>query len=114
MSKERLDKLWLSYTNDLKSRKKMTAKEIHNATRWSVHDVIGRLEQEYGSNPRAEFIVLTALDDEGNSNFNYGYGGGFDTKYFELPDRSEAEVLIGEPTVEQASIGKKVYNLEFI
>ena len=83
MSKERLDKLWFSYTNDLKSRKKEGAKEIHIATRWSVHDVIGRLEQQYGDNPRAKFIVMPALDDNGESNFNYSYGVGFSKEYFE-------------------------------
>lgn len=46
------------YTNDLKSRKKEGAKEIHIATRWSVHDVIGRLENQYGGDSRAKFIVL--------------------------------------------------------
>jgi predicted phage terminase large subunit-like protein len=83
MSKERLDKLWTTYTNDLKSRKKMGAKEIHIATRWSVHDVIGRLEQQYGGDPRAKFVVLPALDDNGESNFDYTYGVGFDRQYFE-------------------------------
>ena len=82
MSKERLDKLWISYTNDLKSRKKLKAKEIHIATRWSVHDVIGRLEEKYGNDPRAKFIVLPALDENGKSNFNYTYGVGFDENYF--------------------------------
>lgn len=38
MSKDRLDKLWSSYTNDLKFLVKEGAKEIHIATRWSVHD----------------------------------------------------------------------------
>jgi predicted phage terminase large subunit-like protein len=102
MSKERLDKLWLSYTNDLKSRKKMTAKEIHIATRWSVHDVIGRLEQEYGDDPRAEFIALPALDENGKSNFDYGYGVGFDDKYFEdmknnLDDASFKALFMNQP-----------------
>ena len=102
MSKERLDKLWLSYTNDLKSRKKMTAKEIHIATRWSVHDVIGRLEQEYGDDPRSEFIVLPALDENGKSNFDYGYGVGFDDKYFEdmknnLDDASFKALFMNQP-----------------
>lgn len=83
MNKERLDKLWTAYTNDLKSRKKLGCKEIHIATRWSVHDVIGRLEQQYADDPRARFIVLPALDENGESNFNYKYGVGFDTKYFE-------------------------------
>ena len=102
MSKERLDKLWLSYTNDRKSRKKMTAKEIHIATRWSVHDVIGRLEQEYGDDPRSEFIVLPALDENGKSNFDYGYGVGFDDKYFEdmknnLDDASFKALFMNQP-----------------
>lgn len=83
MSKERLDKLWISYTNDLKSRKKEGAKEIHIATRWSVHDVIGRLESQYGDNPRARFVVLPAFDENGNSNFDYDYGVGFGKEYFE-------------------------------
>lgn len=83
MSKERLDKLWFSYTNDLKSRKKEGAKEIHIATRWSVHDVIGRLEMQYRDDPRAKFIVMPALDKDGNSNFDYDYGVGFSTEYFE-------------------------------
>ena len=40
LSIDRLDKLYGEYTTDLKSRKKKKAKEIHIATRWSVHDVI--------------------------------------------------------------------------
>lgn len=83
MSKERLDKLWNLYNNDLKSRKKQNAKEIHIATRWSVHDVIGRLQIQYEGDPRARFIVLPALDENGESNFNYPYGVGFDKAYFE-------------------------------
>lgn len=82
LSKERLDKLWEKYTSDLKTRKKLGAKEIHIATRWSVHDPIGRLEQKYGNDPRCKFIVLPALNECGESNFNYQYGVGFDTKYF--------------------------------
>lgn len=77
------DKLWSAYTNDLKSRKKEGAKEIHIATRWSVHDVIGRLENQYGGDSRAKFIVLPALDADGESNFNYTYGVGFSRHYFE-------------------------------
>lgn len=102
MSKERLDKLWMTYTNDLKSRKKMSAKEIHIATRWSVHDVIGRLEREYGGSDRARFIVLPALNEKGESNFNYDYGVGFDTEYFEdmranLDDASFRALFMNEP-----------------
>lgn len=82
LSIDRLDSLWFKYTNDLKSRKKEGCKEVHIATRWSVHDVIGRLEREYLGNPRAKFIVLPALDENNESNFNYPYGVGFSTEYF--------------------------------
>lgn len=102
MSKERLDKLWFSYTNDLKSRKKEGAKEIHIATRWSVHDVIGRLEVQYGDDPRARFIVLPAFDENGESNFDYDYGVGFGKEYFEdmranLDDASFKALYMNQP-----------------
>ncbi len=102
MSKERLDKLWTTYTNDLKSRKKEGAKEIHIATRWSVHDVIGRLENMYGASDRARFIVLPALDENGESNFDYDYGVGFSKKYFEdmaanLDDASYRALFMNSP-----------------
>lgn len=83
MSRDRLDKLWMTYTNDLKSRKKLTAKEVHIATRWSVHDVIGRLEKQYGGSERARFIAVPATNEDGESNFNYAYGVGFDKAYFD-------------------------------
>lgn len=82
LSKDRLDSLWDKYTNDLKSRKKLGCKEIHIATRWSVHDPIGRLERQYEGNPRAKFFALPALNENDESNFDYDYGVGFDTKYF--------------------------------
>ena len=82
LSKDRLDNLWNKYTNDLKSRKKLGCKEIHIATRWSVHDVIGRLERQYKDDPRAKFLAFPAINDEGESNFDYKYNVGFNTKYF--------------------------------
>lgn len=83
LSKERLDKLWETYTTDLRQRKIGDhCKELHIATRWSVHDVIGRLEREYGDNDRAKFIVIPALDENDESNFDYAYGVGFTTKFY--------------------------------
>ena len=89
LSKERLDKLWEIYTTDLRQRKKgEQTKELHIATRWSVHDVIGRLERMYEGNPRARFIVVPAMNEQDESNFDYKYGVGFTTKYFR--DQREA------------------------
>lgn len=82
MSKERLDKLWQQYTTDLRQRKIGDCKELHIATRWSVHDVIGRLEEQYGNSNRARFIVMPALDANDQSNFDYGNGVGFSTSFY--------------------------------
>lgn len=93
MSIDRLDKLYGEYTTDLKSRKKKKAKEIHIATRWSVHDVIGRLERMYEGNPRAEFIAVPDIDPlTGKSNFDYDYDVGFDEKYFHDMEMSMDDV----------------------
>lgn len=93
LSIDRLDKLYGEYTTDLKSRKKKKAKEIHIATRWSVHDVIGRLERMYEGNPRAEFIAVPDIDPKtGKSNFDYDYDVGFDEKYFHDMEMSMDDV----------------------
>lgn len=93
LSIDRLDKLYGEYTTDLKSRKKKKAKEIHIATRWSVHDVIGRLERMYEGNPRAEFIAVPDIDPQTRkSNFDYDYDVGFDEKYFHDMEMSMDDV----------------------
>lgn len=93
LSIDRLDKLYGEYTTDLKSRKKKKAKEIHIATRWSVHDVIGRLERMYEGNPRAEFIAVPDINPKtGKSNFDYDYDVGFDEKYFHDMEMSMDDV----------------------
>lgn len=103
LSKERLDKLWEIYTTDLRQRKIGDhCKELHIATRWSVHDVIGRLEQEYGDSDRARFIVIPALDENDESNFDYAYGVGFNTKFYHdqrriMEDASWKALYMNEP-----------------
>lgn len=83
LNKERLDKLWETYTTDLRQRKIGDhCGELHIATRWSVNDVIGRLERMYGDNPRAKFIVIPAMDENDESNFDYAYGVGFNTQFY--------------------------------
>lgn len=81
MSIDRLDKLWQQYYTDLRQRKVGTrCKELHIATRWSVHDVLGRLEREYEGDPRARFIRFPALNENDESNFDYPYGLGYTTE----------------------------------
>ena len=112
MSKERLDKLWNTYTTDLRQRKIGDhCKELHIATRWSVHDVIGRLEREYEENSRAKFMVVPALDDNDHSNFDYSFGVGFSTEFYHeqrdiMDDVSWRALYMNEP-VEREGL---VYN----
>lgn len=77
LNKRTLDKLWRIYGTDARQRKlNEKVKEIHIATRWSVHDVIGRLKQIYAGNERVKFIAVPDIDPEtGKSNFDYEFNG---------------------------------------
>ena len=103
LSKERLDKLWETYTTDLRQRKIGNhCKELHIATRWSVHDVIGRLESQYGNSDRAMFIVIPAMNEDDESNFDYDYGVGFTTRFYReqrdiMDDASWRALYMNEP-----------------
>ena len=102
LSKERLDKLWEAYTVDLRQRKIGNCKELHIATRWSVHDVIGRLETEYAGNDRAKFIVIPAMDENDESNFDYPFGVGFSTEMYReqrsiMDEASWKAIYMNEP-----------------
>lgn len=98
LSKIRLDKLWTMYSTDLKTRKKQgkggrKCKELHIATRWSVWDVIGRIQNIYQGNNRCRFISVPDIDPETKeSNFEYAYGVGFDVAYFEDIQQSLDEI----------------------
>ena len=81
LSRERMDKLWQAYCVDLRQRKVGThCAELHIATRWTLSDVIGRLQEEYGDDPTARFIAIPALNENDESNFDYPYGLGYTTE----------------------------------
>ena len=84
LNKNRLDNLWRIYSVDARQRKlNEQVKEIHIATRWSVHDVIGRLKALHAGNKRARFIAVPDIDpDTGKSNFDYKYNG-MSVEFFE-------------------------------
>lgn len=83
-----LDKLWDKYAVDARQRKIQdtdgnNCKEIHVATRWSVHDVIGRIQKMYEGNDRVKTIAVPDIDPKtGKSNFDYEYSG-FTVEFFE-------------------------------
>ena len=84
MNRDRMDDLWKKYTIDLKQREQGNGpcgngvRELHISTRWSVHDVVGRLEATYGDKPDSRFINVPVENEEtGKSNFNYPHGLGY-------------------------------------
>ena len=102
MSRERLDKLWEIYNTDLRQRKIGRCKELHISTRWSRLDIVGRLEEEYGESERARFIVMPALDEDDESNFDYPYEVGFTTQFYHeqreiMEDANWRALYMGEP-----------------
>lgn len=83
MSPTRLDKLWTLYTSNARSRKKEGCKELHIGTRWSMSDPIGKLQLFYADDSRCLQISMPALNEKGESNFEYKYGVGFSSNMFE-------------------------------
>lgn len=87
MNKTILDKLWDKYAVDARQRKIQdtegkNCKEIHIATRWSVYDVIGRIQKMYEGNKRVKTIAVPDVDPvTGESNFDYEYSG-FTVSFF--------------------------------
>ena len=88
VNKVQLDKIWNKYTTDARQRRKedenkIPCKEIHIATRWSVHDVIGRLQRAYKGNDRVRTIAVPDIDPvTGESNFLFEFGG-FTVQFYE-------------------------------
>ena len=102
----RLQNKYDAYLNQLKDRKKLGAVELMVGTRWNVADPLGRIEEQYRDNPRYRFRVIPALNDEGESNFNYKYDLGFDTAYYQdmkasIDDATWMAKYMGNPYVRE-------------
>ena len=103
MSADQMEKLWQKYTVDLRQRKQGNrVKELHIQTRWSIIDVVGKLQDLYEHDERSKFINLPAIDENGNSNFDYPYGVGFTTAMYRdieasYDDASWRALYMGEP-----------------
>lgn len=88
LSKDRLMTAWNNVDNNLIPRAKEKTKFIWVGTRWSVLDPIGiRLDllenDTHFKNVRWDSINLPALDEKGESNFDYSFDKGFSTEKFE-------------------------------
>lgn len=102
---ETLEKLYYNYTSTIKDRKIQrlckdgiyrTCPEIHICTPWSLHDVTSRVIQnakDYGEMSRVRIIAIPCYDENGESNFEYDYGKGFDKKYYKEMELAEDPVI---------------------
>lgn len=102
----RLQAKYDAYLNQLKDRKKDGAFELMVGTRWNVADPLGRIEEQYSGNPRYRFQVIPALDENGESNFDYQYGLGFTTEYYKdmkasIDDATWSAKYQGKPYVRE-------------
>lgn len=102
----RLQAKYDAYLNQLKDRKKLGAVELMVGTRWNTADPLGRIQEQYSGNPRYRFRVIPALDDNGESNFNYQYGLGFDTAYYldmkeSIDDATWCAKYMGDPYIRE-------------
>ena len=109
LNKNRLETLWTKVANDLRSRRLDGCKEFYIATRWSVHDPIGKLQTLYAGDPRARFIAVPALNEKGESNLTEQmiisicrefkvneswFRTGEGSMFLELPEENETAALV--------------------
>lgn len=78
----RLQTKYDAYLNQLKDRMKENTIQVMIGTRWSPADVQGRIQAQYRDDPKYRFRNIPALNDAGESNFDYPYGLGFSTAYY--------------------------------
>lgn len=88
MSKDRLSAAWAKVDNNLLPRAKESAKVLWIGTRWSLFDPQGKridlLENdEKYANRKWKVLNTPALDADDESNFDYDYGVGFSTEYYQ-------------------------------
>lgn len=101
---QRLEKLYYNYTGTIKDRKIQRlckdgeyrpCPEIHINTPWSLHDVTSRVVRnaEEDNPERVRIISVPCYDENGESNFMYDYGKGFNTKYYKDMEVAEDPVI---------------------
>lgn len=81
LSPIRLRNKYQAYLNELVDRKIDGCKELMVGTRWNVLDPLGIIEKENKDNPDYRFRKLPAINEDGESNFQYKIKG-FSTAYY--------------------------------
>lgn len=88
LNKDRLISAWSKVDNNLLPRAKEKAKILWCGTRWSMIDPAGLrmdllLNDDRFKNRRIKIINLSALDENDESRFDYDYGVGFSTEFYQ-------------------------------
>jgi len=84
------------FDNNVITRKKMGCKILGIGTLWSLKDIYSDRQDFLASNPKAKDIrwkvyKIPALNEKEESNFDYKFGVGFSTQYYQtLRDKFEA------------------------
>lgn len=109
---DRLDKKYDAYLNQLRDRMKEDSFELMVGTRWSVMDPIGRIKAQYEDNPKYRFRVISAINENGESNFNYDYNVGFSTEMYQkikndIDDATWWAKYMGQPYVREGLLFPK-------
>lgn len=89
LSKERMASLWTKVDNNFLTRAKEKCKRLWIGTRWSLVDPQGIRLDLIQNEPRFagvrwKYINTPALNENEESNFDYGYGVGFSTEYYQM------------------------------
>ena len=82
LSPKRMNDTFSEYLNKMVDRKNDGAKELMIGTLWNVLDPIKRLEEMYANDDRYVFRRIPALNENGESNFDYEVKG-FPTEYYQ-------------------------------
>ncbi len=101
---DRLEKLYYNYTGTIKDRKIQRlckdgvyrpCPELHINTPWSLHDVTSRVVENARQDDmsRVRIISVPCYDENGESNFLFDYGKGFNAKYYRDMEIAEDPVI---------------------
>ena len=109
-NKDIMDKKWTEFTGTLKKRMQGHCKLLLVGTIFSINDPLSRLIEYYKSkdSKRIKIIKIPGLNENGESNFNYGYGFAITTEMFledkDLMDAVSFECLIQQNPIERDGI----------
>lgn len=81
LSPKRMNDTFSAYLNQMVDRRNPGSKQLMVGTLWNIYDPLKRLEEMYGNDPRYRFRKIPALNENGESNFDYEYFG-FSTQWY--------------------------------